>query len=75
MATSDLIELEGIVKRQERDVFLVECKIDDTKTLEVRAKISGKLRINLIKILEGDSVKVQVSPYDLTQGRIVYRGK
>jgi len=42
---------------------------------EVLAHISGKMRINYIKILPGDRVTVELSPYDLTKGRIVYRGK
>ncbi|MCS7262700.1 MAG: translation initiation factor IF-1 [Aquificaceae bacterium] len=41
---------------------------------EVLAHVSGRMRINFIKILPGDKVKVELSPYDLTRGRIVYRG-
>ncbi|MFN3599427.1 MAG: translation initiation factor IF-1 [Aquificaceae bacterium] len=41
---------------------------------EVLAHVSGKMRIHFIKILPGDKVKVELSPYDLTRGRIVYRG-
>ena len=42
---------------------------------EIMAYVSGKMRKFFIRILPGDSVKVEMSPYDLTQGRIVYRGK
>ena len=42
---------------------------------QILAHISGKLRINYIKILPGDKVKVEVSPYDLTRGRITWRAK
>jgi len=48
-------------------------RLDDES--EVLAHISGKMRINFIKILPGDSVTVELSPYDVTKGRIVYRGK
>jgi translation initiation factor IF-1 len=42
---------------------------------EIIAYLSGKMRMNYIKILEGDYVKVEMTPYDLTQGRIIYREK
>ena len=41
---------------------------------EVLAHVSGKMRIHFIRILQGDKVKVELSPYDLTRGRIIYRG-
>ena len=43
--------------------------------MEVLAHVSGKMRMNYIRILPGDKVKVELSPYDLTKGRIVYRFK
>ena len=46
-----------------------------TNNHEIVAYLSGKLRKNYIKILEGDTVKVELSPYDLTKGRIVWRNK
>lgn len=53
-------------------------KIDDPRyqqDLTVRAHLAGKMRLNYIKILPGDRVKVELNPYDLTRGRIVYRYK
>mmetsp|Transcript_17853 Transcript_17853/g.29334 ORF Transcript_17853/g.29334 Transcript_17853/m.29334 type:complete len:160 (+) Transcript_17853:83-562(+) len=73
MANTDLIEFDGVVK----DVypggnFLVQ--LDDTGD-EVKAHLAGKLRRFRIKILLGDRVRVAVSPYDLSKGRIVFRSK
>lgn len=48
-------------------------KLDDEN--EIIAKLSGKMRLHHIRVLVGDSVRVEISPYDLTRGRIVYRGK
>ncbi|HHU83944.1 MAG TPA: translation initiation factor IF-1 [Clostridiales bacterium] len=72
MAKSDMIEVEGkIVETLPNANFKVElengCIIDAT--------ISGKLRMNYIRILLGDKVKVELSPYDLTRGRITWRSK
>lgn len=76
MASRDMICLSGKVIRQERDLFTVECSLDGSdKTIEVKAKPAGKLRMNSIKILEGDMVDVEVSPYDPSKGRITYRHK
>lgn len=69
---SDKIELEGIVKESlPNATFRVE--IAPGKT--ILGMISGKMRIHHIKILPGDKVKLELSPYDLTKGRIVYREK
>jgi translation initiation factor IF-1 len=66
------IELVGKVVNSNRDIFQV--KIDSGgKEYLVQAKLAGKLRQNNIRILVNDRVKVEVSPYDLTKGRIVYR--
>jgi len=70
MAKEDFIELEGVVSEvMPNCVFKV--------TLEnghvITATISGKLRTNYIKILAGDKVRVQISPYDLNRGRITWR--
>mgnify|MGYP001057351112 CR=1 FL=1 len=70
MASKDGIEMEGIV----RDIlpggkFKVELENKHT----VVAHVSGKIRMNYIRILPGDTVKVELSPYDLTHGRITYR--
>ena len=69
---SEKIELEGVVKESlPNATFRVE--IAPGKT--ILGIISGKMRINHIKILPGDKVRLELSPYDLTKGRIVYRGK
>ncbi|HIP42809.1 MAG TPA: translation initiation factor IF-1 [Aquifex aeolicus] len=64
------IVLEGeVVEALPNGMFRV--KLDTGQ--EVLAHIAGKLRVNFIRILPGDRVKVELSPYDLTRGRIVYR--
>ena len=68
----DIIELEGVVlKTLPNATFRVKLENDH----EVTAHISGKMRMHYIKILPGDKVTVQFSPYDLNMGRIVYRTK
>ena len=70
MAKDDVIELEGIVvDALPNAMFTVDIGNGHT----ILAHISGKLRMNFIKILPGDKVTVQMSPYDLTQGRITWR--
>lgn len=72
MSKEDVIEFEGVVSEVlPNTTFLVTLSNGHTIT----AYISGKLRMHYIKILEGDSVKVEMSPYDLTKGRITWRGK
>ncbi len=72
MARDDIIELEGVVlKTLPNAMFKVKLENDH----EVLAHISGKMRMHYIKILPGDKVTVQFSPYDLNRGRIVYRTK
>lgn len=72
MAKDDMIELEGVVKEAlPNTTFLVDIGNDHT----ILAHISGKLRMNFIRILPGDKVTVQMSPYDLTRGRITWRSK
>ena len=72
MAKEDVIEVEGVVvETLPNTTFKVELENGH----QVLAHISGKLRMNYIKILEGDQVKVEMSPYDLTKGRITWRGK
>lgn len=67
-----MIELEGIVlEAMPNTQFRVNIGGDH----EILAHISGKLRMNYIKILPGDKVTVQISPYDLTRGRITWRSK
>ena len=72
MSKEDVIELEGtVVETLPNTTFKVELENGH----QILAHISGKLRINYIKILPGDKVKVEVSPYDLTRGRIPWRAK
>ncbi len=72
MAKEDIIEVEGtVVEALPNTVFKVELKNGH----QILAHISGKLRMNYIKILPGDKVKVELSPYDLTRGRITWRAK
>ena len=72
MAREDLIELEGeVLETLPNAMFWVQL-VNGHKTL---ATISGKMRMHYIKILPGDKVTVQFSPYDLNRGRITYRAK
>ena len=72
MAKEDVIELEGtVVEAWPNTNFKVELENGH----QILAHISGKLRMNYIKILPGDKVKVELSPYDLTRGRITWRAK
>ena len=72
MAKEDVIEVEGtVVEALPNTNFKVELENGH----QVLAHISGKLRMNYIKILPGDKVKVELSPYDLTKGRIIWRAK
>lgn len=72
MSKSDMIELEGtVVEALPNAMFKVQ--IDGGHV--ILAHISGKLRMNFIRILTGDKVLVEMSPYDLTKGRITWRSK
>ncbi len=72
MPKEDLIEVEGIVKEAlPNAMFRVELENGH----KVLAHISGKIRMHFIRILPGDKVKVELSPYDLTRGRITFRIK
>lgn len=65
------IVLEGeVLEALPNAMFRVRLETDH----EVLAHVSGKMRIHFIRILPGDKVKVELSPYDLTRGRIIYRG-
>ncbi|RUM88438.1 MAG: translation initiation factor IF-1 [Thermodesulfatator sp.] len=71
MAKEDHIEVEGtVVEALPNAMFRVELETGH----RVLAHVSGKMRMHYIRILPGDKVVVQLSPYDLTRGRIVYRG-
>lgn len=72
LAKENIIELEGtVVETLPNAMFHVELENGHT----ILAHISGKLRMNFIKILPGDKVTVEMSPYDLTKGRITWRAK
>lgn len=72
LAKEDVIEIEGtVVEALPNTNFKVELENGH----QILAHISGKLRMNYIKILPGDKVKVELSPYDLTRGRITWRAK
>ena len=72
MSKQDVIELEGVVKEAlPNAMFQVELPNGHT----ILAHISGKLRMNFIRIMPGDRVTVEMSPYDLTKGRITWRSK
>jgi len=72
MAKEDVIELEGVVTEAlPNAIFNVDIGNEHT----IMAHISGKLRMNYIKIAPGDKVTVQMSPYDLTRGRITWRAR
>ena len=72
LAKEDVIEVEGtVVEALPNTNFKVELE----NGYQILAHISGKLRMNYIKILPGDKVKVELSPYDLTRGRITWRAK
>jgi translation initiation factor IF-1 len=70
MSNRDFIRKEGVVTESLRNAMF-RVKIDSGE--EVLAHLSGKLRLNKIKILVGDRVTVEISPYDPKRGRIVYR--
>ena len=72
MAKEDVIEVEGtVVEALPNAMFHVELENGH----KILGHISGKLRMNFIRILPGDKVTVELSPYDLTRGRITWRGK
>ncbi len=72
MSKQDMIEIEGtVVESLPNATFQVELENGH----RILAHISGKLRMNYIKILPGDKVPVEMSPYDLTKGRITWRSK
>ena len=72
ISKQDVIELEGIVTEALPNAqFKVELKNGHI----ILAHISGKLRMNFIRILPGDKVTVEISPYDFTRGRITWRSK
>ena len=72
MSKNDVIEVEGtVIEAMRNAVFHV--KLENGHV--ILAHLSGKLRMNYIQVLPGDKVTVEMSPYDLTKGRIIWRGK
>ncbi|MDR1572664.1 MAG: translation initiation factor IF-1 [Clostridiales Family XIII bacterium] len=72
MAKRDVIEVFGtVIEAQPNAMFVVKLE----NGYEILAHISGKIRMNFIRILPGDRVKMELSPYDLTRGRITWRDK
>ena len=72
MSKADVIEVEGkVIEKLPNAMFRVSLENGH----EVLAHISGKLRMNFIKILPGDKVTMELSPYDLSKGRIIWRDK
>ena len=72
MSKQDVLEIEGtVVEALPNAMFQVELQNGHV----ILAHISGKLRMNFIRILPGDKVTVEMSPYDLTRGRITWRSK
>ncbi|MDO4476147.1 MAG: translation initiation factor IF-1 [Lachnospiraceae bacterium] len=72
MSKTDVIEVEGkVLEKLPNAMFRVELQNGHV----VLAHLSGKLRVNFIRILPGDKVKIELSPYDLSKGRIIWRDK
>lgn len=72
MPKQELIQLDGVIEETLPNTQFIVRFENGHKVL---AHIAGKMRMHFIKILQGDKVKVELSPYDLTKGRIVYRYK
>ena len=72
MAKDDVIRVEGVVRELLPNTMF---KVEIQGGHMVNAHISGKMRMNFIRILPGDSVTLEMSPYDLNKGRIVFRKK
>lgn len=76
MAKSDLIELDGVVEDMSHGFYIVSVSIPDSEEKKkVQCRLSGRMRKNFIRVIIGDSVTIQVSPYDLSKGIITYRRK
>ncbi|MFM7468454.1 MAG: translation initiation factor IF-1 [Vampirovibrionales bacterium] len=72
MANKDVIEMEGTIQEALPNAMF---RVQLENGAEMLAHISGKIRKNFIRILPGDKVRVELSPYDLTRGRIIFRMK
>ena len=79
MAKSDLIELDGVVTDHKGNFYMVEVDVpdpnkkDETMKQVITCHLTGKLRMNYIRVVPGDKVQIRVSPYDLSNGTITYR--
>jgi translation initiation factor IF-1 len=72
LSKSDVIEVEGkVIEKLPNATFMVELENGH----KILAHISGRLRMNFIRIIPGDKVLIEMSPYDLTKGRIIWRDK
>jgi len=72
MSKSDVIEVQAVVKENLPNAMF---KVELENGVVILATVSGKIRMNYIRILPGDRVTVEISPYDLTRGRITFRFK
>lgn len=72
MSKDDMIELEGVVTEALPNALF---HVDIGNGHVIEAHLTGKLRMNYIRVLPGDKVTIQMSPYDLTKGRITWRSK
>ncbi|MBR2363734.1 MAG: translation initiation factor IF-1 [Lentisphaeria bacterium] len=70
--SKDLIKVDGVVRELLPNTMF---KVELPNKHNVLAHISGKMRLNFIRILPGDTVTLEISPYDLTKGRIIFRQK
>ena len=70
MAKEEAIEVEGVVKEALPNTMF---RVELSNKLFILAHLSGKMRKHYIRIVPGDTVKVELSPYDLSKGRIIYR--
>ncbi len=72
MAKENTIKVNGIIKETLKNATF---KVELENGHVITAHVSGKMRMHFIKMVPGDTVKIEMSPYDLTKGRIVYRNK
>ena len=72
MSKADVIEVQAVVKETLPNAMF---KVELENGVVILATVSGKIRMNYIRILPGDRVSLEISPYDLTRGRITYRHK
>ncbi len=74
MANDDLIEVEGVVSETyPGSQFLITLTTEGFEGHQVKAKLSGKMRMHYIRIVPGDNVQLELSPYNLEEGRITFR--